>query len=385
MWPLFTVAVLVLTPWAVHRARPLRRLDLVVVDKTVPFRTFVEHRSLFWLLDHLKLVKPDGTPYRLERDYVGAFPPRRAGDPPERTTELTAERARAAGLVYLADTYGVYRDDLLSREAQQAALERSPRIYGGLTLAEAEAARDAVGAGVPLVAEFNTLGSPTGEAARQVLQGVTGVRWTRWIGRYFPRLEDRDEVPEWLRRDYRREWRRAWDFSGPGYVLVQEDAHVEVLRVGLEAERVGLTLERTRPVDPLLAEAGDGIAYPYWFDVVTADPGTDVLARFRWHLSGAGVARLRERRLPLDFPAVLRRGRAYYLAGDFADNPLETTPVPLAGFTAAKRFLERGRLTPTEDTFYWAFYVPMMTRLLDTVADAHEPGRVHGSRGGDAR
>lgn len=379
------LAVVVLLPWAVYRGRPERRVDLVVVDKTVPFRTYVEHRSLFWLIDHLKLVKPDGEPYRLERDYVGAFPPPRAGDEPESTIELTRDRARAADLVYLADTYGVYRDDLLSRGAQEAALERSPRIYGGLTLAEAEAARDAVRAGVPLVAEFNTLGSPTGGPAREVLETVLGVRWTHWIGRYFPHLEDRDEVPEWLRRDYRREWRRPWELAGAGYVLVQEDAHVEVLRVGAQAEPHALTLERARPVDRLLSDARDGIAYPYWFDVVQADPGTEVLASFRWHLTGAGVERLRARNLPLSFPAILRRGRAHYLAGDFADNPLDTTPVPLAGFTTVKRFLERAKLTPSEDAFFWGFYVPMMTRLLGDVADPRGPGRVLGSRGGDAR
>ena len=72
------------------------------------------------------------------------------------------------------------------------------------------------------------------------LEGALGVRWTRWIGRYFPRLEDKDEVPQWMRNDYEREWKRPWEFHGPGYVLVQDDVHCEVLRVEFEAERIGL-------------------------------------------------------------------------------------------------------------------------------------------------
>ena len=138
----------------------------------------------------------------------------------------------------------VYAVDLASGEAQKAALERSATIYGGLTPEEARAAAAAPLAGKTLVAEFNTLGSPTGTAARETLERALGVRWTRWIGRYFPRLEDRGEVPGWMRRDYEREWRRTWEFEGPGYVLVQDDLRCEVLRVGFEAERIGITIER---------------------------------------------------------------------------------------------------------------------------------------------
>jgi hypothetical protein len=295
---------------------------------------------------------------------------------------LRAARARPPDLVYLADTYGVYRDDLATGEAKQAALERSPKVYGGLTRSEAEAVGEALRVGVPLVAEFNTLGSPTDRTARAVMEEALGLRWTRWIGRYFPHLEDRAEVPEWLRRNYWREWRSHWEFTGPGFVLVQDDAHIEVLRVGPEAETRGLTLERTVPVDPMLRGARDGTPYPYWFDVVAPASGTEVLASFQWHLTGAGVDRMRERGLPLRFPAVLRRGRAHYFAGDFADNPLDTTRVPFAGFAAAKRWLEGAKLVPSEDAFFWRFYAPMMTELLAALPD---PGRVLGSGGHDAR
>jgi hypothetical protein len=82
-----------------------------------------------------------------------------------------------------------------------------------------------------------------------------------------------------MRRDYEREWRRPWELAGPGYVLVQDDAHCEVLRVGFEAGAIGLTIERERPVDPTLSEAADGVPYPYWFDVVETREGTRRLPR----------------------------------------------------------------------------------------------------------
>jgi hypothetical protein len=369
-WPILAVALAILLPWACYEARPKRTIELCVLDKTVPFRTWYEHRSLYWLLEHLNVVKADGETYALDRDYLGAYPPAVAGDPPERTRDLTASDVAAARLIYLADTYGVYRDDLKSKERMAAALERSPKIYGGLTPDEARAASGAIVAGKTLVAEFNTLGSPTGDDARATLEATLGVRWFRWIGRYFARLDDRDEVPQWMRNDYEREWKQPWGFSGPGYVLMQGDAHCEVLRTGFEVDAVGLTIERERPVDAHLAHAEDGVPYPYWFDVVVDTPEAARLASFVWHLKDSGRDRLKARGLPERFPAVTRRapaggGVAWYFAGDFADNPMDSRPVPFRGYLGFRQLVEGLKLAPSETAFYWRFYVPLMETILN--------------------
>lgn len=368
--PAVLLALLIVAPHVLYRMRPEHRLDIVVLDKTVPFRTWVEHRSLFWLLDHLRVVKKDGTPYDATKDYLGAYPPPVPGDVPERTADLDASAAEDADLLYLVDTYGVYREDLASGARMLAALERSPRHYGGLTPDEAKVADDFVRSGRTLIAEFNTLGSPTSDEARASLEATLGVRWTRWIGRFFVDLSDEREIPRWLREDYEREWTKPWEFEGPGYVLVQDDAHVEVLREGHESRIAGLEIFRESPSDPLVARAADGIPYPFWFDVVEAQPGTKVLATYRWNLDATGLDRLRTRKLPTVFPAVTRRdapggGRAIYFAGDFADNPLETAEVPFRGYLLARRILEAGAVAPSEGAFYWRFYVPVMRSVLD--------------------
>jgi hypothetical protein len=369
-WPILGLTLLILIPWARYEMRPARPIALCVLDKTVPFRNWYEHRSLYWLLRHLNFVNADGANYAWESDYLGAYPPPVPGDPPERTRDLSAEDVAKARLIYLADTYGVHRDDLKSKERMAAALERSPTIYGGLTLQEARASASALEAGKTLVAEFNTLGSPTGEDARTTLEAALGVRWTRWIGRYFSRLGDVGEVPQWMRNDYEREWKQPWRFEGPGYVLMQDDVHCEVLRVGYEVDTVGLTIERDTPVDPHLVGAADRVPYPYWFDIVEERPDAKRLASFVWHLKEPGRLRLKDRRLPERFAAVTRRappsgGVAWYFAGDFADNPLDPRPVPFAGYIAFRHLVEGLKLAPSETAFYWRFYVPMMQTILN--------------------
>jgi len=376
MWPP-GLAVLVLGgSWLAHALVPRRTLDLVIVDKTVPYRNYLEHRSLYWILRHDKIDRPEGGTYRTDSDYLGAHPPPVPGDPPERTSSLTAERVQKADLVYLADTYGVYEKDLESKEQMKAALERSPWIYGGTESEEARAATDYAARGGTLLAEFNSMASPTGDGPRRMLEEALGVRWTRWIGRYFGALDDESEVPGWLRRDYEAEWNEPWEFTGPGYVLVQDDAHVEVLRVGYEAERMGLVIVREPPIDSILAQAADGVPYPYWFDVVERAPEAEVLASFRWRLTPAGRERLKVRGLPEVFPSVTRRrhgaGVAYYFAGDFADNPMLDLGVPFGGYSTAMRWLHALAIGPSEMAFYWRFYYPMMHRIL---ADLPERAR----------
>ena len=368
-WPILLLAILFLVPWGCYLARPAKEMKVVVLDKTVPFRTWVEHRSLFWLMNHLKIRNRAGAEYNSRTDYLGAFPGAEPGDRPARTRDLALSDAMGADLVYIADTYGVYEDDLKSGSRMQAALERSPKIYGGLEPAEADAAVRALNSGRKLIVEFNTLASPTGRAARETMEEALGVRWTRWVGRYFPRLEDEEEVPRWLVENYEREWNLPWEFEGAGYVLLQDDAHVEVLQVGKEAERNGLVLMREQPVDRLLSGARDGVSYAFWFSIVEPSEEAQVLATFRWNLTPEGRNRLQARGLPMVFPAVVRNmapggGVAYYFAGDFADNPMPQIQVPLAGYTGFKRLFEKVRLYPSEAAFYWRFYVPMMSRIL---------------------
>ncbi len=378
LWFPLIVAVILMLPWILFHLRAGRSLSIVVLDKTVPFDTYLEHDGFFWLLNQYKIVQPSGEPYDRTEDYLGAIPGPVPGDPPVETRDLTEAVALEADLLYVIDTYGVYEEDLASGEEKKAALERSRKIYGGLTVEEARALRAARNRGSTVVAEFNSLASPTGREAAAILEEIVGVRWTRWIGRHFAALEDREEVPQWLRDVCQRELNRPWSFEGPGYVLLQDDTRCEVLLVGADSPRIGLTIEPEPDArQGTLRQASTGTPYTFWFDLVIPGPETETLASYRWELSQEGAAKLRRLGLPSRFPAITRHRDgagtpAYYFAGDFGDSTVGGGRVPLAGFVSFRRWLEKTRRVPSHQAFYYRFYVPLMTEILADVEAARQ-------------
>lgn len=94
--PLALAVLLLATPHLLWRWQPARPYALVVVDKTVPTADYREHRGLFWVVNHLKLVTPGGAPYRMDRDYYGFRPATRQGDA-ELSISGQADPGAAAG------------------------------------------------------------------------------------------------------------------------------------------------------------------------------------------------------------------------------------------------------------------------------------------------
>jgi hypothetical protein len=338
-------------------SRP-KTLEVVIVDKTTPFRNYREHAAIPWILHALKIQNGLGRFLDPAHDYVGFDPETRQG----RT--LTPAILANADVLFLADTYGVYVGDY-QRPGDQAALERSPKIYGGLDDAEAAAIGAFAAKGGMVLAEFNTFGSPTEDGARARLESTFGVRWTKWVGRYWPNLKDANEVPRWVGRLYERVKGRPFDVSGGGLVFVDEDRDIVVLRDGEQLREGTIAQERT----PLGAAFGFPARghFRYWMDVVEATDA-EVVYEHVIDVTLAGEREIAAHGLPRRFPAVTRRRDAWYFAGDFVDNSLDLGSPERAGILEAREARAGcGASTPEEDLF-WRWYVPIATRLLTSRA-----------------
>ncbi|MBK6695723.1 MAG: hypothetical protein IPG50_26460 [Myxococcales bacterium] len=349
------MGVVLFGPHIAWRLLPARTLAVVVVDKTVPFKKYREHAAIPWLLHAMKVRDKAGAFLDPARDYVGFDPESKKGH------DLTAAHLDGADALVIADTYGVYVGDY-EKPGDIAALERSPKIYGGFTGEEAAAIEAFAAQGHLIIGEFNTFASPTDDRVRARLEDVFGARWTKWVGRYWPKLEDENEVPRWVARVYERLEKKPFLFRGGGFVLVREDAEIIVLEEGKDLGPAVVEQRRT----PAGAELGlpERGGFWFWMDIVEAR-GSEVLFEHVLDVTPTGKEKLDVHRVPARFPALVRKKSVYYLAGDFVDTALELGDPERAGLLPyRRRALGWGGGTSSDEAFFWGFYAPIVTQLF---------------------
>jgi hypothetical protein len=347
--------LLLLSPRIAWRLQRTRTLDVVIVDKTVPFEKYREHAGIPWILHALKIQQPNGAFLDPAKDYVGFDPRTKTG------ATLTPTLLEKAEVLVIADTYGVYVGDY-ERPGDQAALERSPKIYGGLDESEARAVEAFAARGKLVIGEFNTFASPTRRDAREILEHVFGVRWTRWVARYWPNLQDANEVPRWVGRVWQNVTHTPFDLKGGGLVFVREDEDIVVLQDGIDLNDRVITQERTPRGAAFDLPTRGG--FWFWMDVVEATDG-EVLHEHVVDTTTLGEKKLALHGLPRRFPALTKRADVWYFAGDFVDTATDFgQPESWGVLSWRERTSGCGGGSPADESFFWAFYAPIVAKLF---------------------
>lgn len=340
-------------------------LDVAIIDKTVPNETYREHQGLSWLLNHNRYVKADKGSYEASTDYYGFVPDEAAK---KYDTRPVPDSLINKDLIYLADTYGVYEEDLPWKVSEKE--EDSSFLYGGLEMKEWQAIKNqVVSNGADLVVEFNTFASPTTEDVRKDITDFLALEWSGWSGRHFSELDSAtSEVPQWIISSYEKTEGKNWSFKGGGFVLVNDfEGTVVVLSEELgEVGAGGLHVSFTEQGQKHFS-LEKSPSFDYWFDINTASPEAEVLADYQWNVKKQGSAKLQEAGIPESFPAVLyqqkNRSNVYYFAGDFVD--VGETPgfYKYEAFSTIRSLLSFDALN-SESNFYWKTYTPMMKTIL---------------------
>ncbi|WP_349410331.1 hypothetical protein [Pseudalkalibacillus sp. SCS-8] len=343
--PMLILAVL---PFLLWQLKDVEHKSIQVIDKTVPKNDYREHLGLFWLLDHRKAVKADGEYYRKETDYYGY-------DPESQSGETGLEIEKEVDLIYVADTYGIYTEDLRDKPTG----ERSKLIYGGLTIFDWNKIIEAKDEDVTLILEFNSIASPTDHTTRSIVEKEMGFQWSGWIGRHFKDLSS-DEIPPWLIRNYESQYRDDWRFEGEGLTFVHESDRVVVLN---EEDIRGRVLFKW--LDPGVQHypKATNSRYHYWFDIIEPDEDTLIEAEYEIDMVKSGRTKLEENGIPTHFPAVIRLPdeRKYYFAGDFADIPVDYN----SRWTLPDVFYGIYSFFHPDEEFFWKSYIPMMDQILE--------------------
>lgn len=368
---LLAFIILIAIPLFVWQLKQSEQLHVAILDKTVPDTTYREHNGLMWLLNHFKYTKADGTAYNVQDDYFGYVP----GDNHTFTTREFSV-LEPYDLIYIADTYGVYTDDLTEEHIHG---NRSSKIYGGLSMHDVEQIKTAAYEGSTIIAEFNTFGSPTESDVREQLYDLLGVRWTGWIGRYFDDLSSDGEIPSWAVMNYEHQTGERWRFSGPGFLFASEQDEVLILEQGKHTGKRGSEFVWSEAGEQFVG-ASLRVKYNYWFDIIEYRANTEVLANYEIDLTPEGERQLYERGIPSHFPAVIRQDvgiyTSYYFAGDYADNE-EVSPFYKAAWLDRFHSFFATDSYGSQQRFYWKAYRPLMETIFKEIkARTHEQNEV---------
>ncbi|MFJ7367926.1 hypothetical protein ACIQVU_00545 [Lysinibacillus sp. NPDC098008] len=351
--------ILMIIPVAWWYLEDEQQLNVAIIDKTVPNESYREHLGVNWFLNYYKYTL-NGHTYDVAHDYYGTTP---NDDTKHVTVKEMPTDYQQSDVIYLADTYGVYQDDV---EQDKRLGKRSEKIVGGLEMEEWQAItrRLADKKKSMLIAEYNTFASPTSEAVRNELQDYLGITWSGWIGRYFDELDYHKnlEIPQWIIDDYGDNW----PYKGGGFLLVNEiTEQLVVLELEKHVQSAGIQVQFTEKGKEFFQSSASA-QYNYWFDIITPKYAEDALANYQWDLTKKGSKLLEENDIPAQFAAIVAQDKrytsSYYFAGDFNDVARVPTLYKIKGLPTIYKYAEKF----ADNSFYWSLYIPVMSKIFDT-------------------
>lgn len=342
------IALIVLSPRIIWEFKERVSHDILVVDKTVPNTEYREHNGLFWFLTNEKIVKSNNELYDIGIDYHGY-------DPYEGKAMEPLVVDGVKDVIYIADTYGVYSDDL--EDAVKG--ERSEKIYGGMDIIEWNSLMQMKGTETILIAEYNSFASPTDEATRAIMSRNLNIDWSGWSGRFFTDLT-KDEVPPWLIRNYEEQYNKKWTFEDGGLAFVNTADRVVIID---EKEMLDLVQFKMTEAGRRMFDQVKDSDYHYWFDIVTPTNNSVVLAEYELLLSDVAKKQLQQNNIPLVFPAITHNelNKTYYFSGDFADYTKDNMVKWHRGDILMSIF------SNDESTFFWSTYIPLMRQIFGNI------------------
>ena len=355
LW-LVIVLIVITSPILVWHAKPAKKINLLIFDKTVPDHTFREHQGLLWLLNYKKYNRSSSEPYKKETDYAGIVP---IGGK-KYTNRPISTLPNAPQLIYTADTYGI-------------DTAHSKGSYGGINKKEWTELQELYYDHQPVwVSEYNSFASPTPKNVREDFLNFLNIEWTGWIGRSFEELDPakNKEIPDAAIRAYETQEKRPWKNSGPGFLFIHENGQVVVLEER-HMKSNKLTIKFT-PSGKKEFNLKESPRYNYWFDVITPRNEKEVIANYEWKLTNEGKKLLSQHGIPEKFAAITKTEKngspAFYFAGDYNDTSNLPSFYKTAGLIKIKGLFTKENSADSE-AFYWNTYAPMMETILNEAAN----------------
>jgi len=365
---LFVALIVVCLPLIRFVLKPASPVVTAVYDKTVLNRNAREHAGLLWFLTHKKVVPIEGKSFKDPTSYYGLHWDSK-GEYYEKALPSLPEKA---DLLYIADTYGIYRKVQIGLVPESGV---SNLLYGGLTQTDVDSLRDFLNTdrANTVVAEYNSFGTPTHPFVRAQMESLLQTKWSGWVGHYVKDLALEGVEVEWERNRYETTSGRTWDFTGTGYILINEETDILILDegdVGKKGNELTFTAEGTS-----LTGLSTVVPYQGLFDIVSTLGNAETLAYYSLDVTAKGLAKLQAKGLEPVFPAVIRNETAfhttYYLAGNYAALNYRPRFYFWEGVIARMQKVPDTKLD-NSDAFYWKTYIPLLSGIYQEAGQRKE-------------
>ncbi len=252
-------------------------------------------------------------------------------------------------------------------------------------------------------------------AAQRRLQEVLHVNYLGWYGRYVDKFEEEREYDFRLWKNVKDDLVRRGnnnDPKGPGFVFYRDGPSTIINpETGKEEENpfarpVILTQDDLADTnttqlatinrndeqfkdDPLLKNVDAQVPCRYWFDVVSAKTGGDMMTYYKLLVKPSGITKLREANFPANylldkdkdkgneriiFPASVAyrpngKLQSFYFAGDAADYSLVPRIAEMIPAVGGINYFMAHRTGPFPAQYYWNYYQPLLRNVMQSNSD----------------
>ena len=358
-----------------------KRINVLILDKTVLTSKGQEHVSFSWILKHDNYVRSNGEPYKSNIDYFGFFPNDSGNykikDFNNFNPVLLDSLSTAYDMVYYTDLYGIYEGEWHEQYPEVApeysnyvdnSLEHTRKIYGGMTYNELELLHKMKVQKKLIITEFNVIASPTSNNIRKDFEKEFNMEWTGWVGRYYETLDTtvNKELPRWMKKNYRLQHNDIWPFHKSGIVFVRNDDKIEILE---NKTHLNIELPVIHTSKEYMTKYGlpEEMKYPFWFDIIKTSGENKIVSEYKLSPNQNGSELLRAYGIPKVFPAVIEHDstdyKFHYFAGDFSDSSIGLNSSKFKWINIFSNFSYQ--LSAQERvSFFWDYYRPMMSEIM---------------------
>lgn len=346
--------------------QPKHEVNVFILDKTVTQASCPEHSSFIWILNNLRIVKPDKSAYKVKTDYMGFFPI----DIEEEIFDFKTVRinqietfAETNDMAYYTDCYGVLAFEWYKNFKPQKA--PTSKVYGGLNQNDFLLLKKMNDLRKLVVGEYNMLGSPTNALIRNKVEKLFNIEWSGWTGKCFFNLDPNgaDGPAEWMPKLYESQHLKPWPVDGQGIVLINNDGLIDVLLLGDDLNSPIPTISITDEQQNRYRLPKE-TSYTGWFEFVTEGSEALVPATYRLNITAEGANHLAKIGVLANFPAIVQ-ARAdeptFYFAGDFADNPSGRVFSKIYGGKYVNQLFAGDGY---QKSFFANFYYPLIKGLI---------------------